>query len=89
MVRHGCAPSVGVNQPLVRPALSGDHETQALEKPNHLASGYDPQPPHDATSNWNAFTTRGEPVFTSFDIDSEQLFREYTARPAGVYTSRC
>jgi len=35
------------------------------------------------------FTTRGEPVFTSFDIDSEQLFREYTARPAGVYTSRC
>lgn len=35
------------------------------------------------------FTTRGEPVFTSFDIDSEALFKEYTARPKGVYTSRC
>lgn len=35
------------------------------------------------------FTTRGEPVFTSFDIDSEELFKEYTARPKGVYTSRC
>jgi len=34
-------------------------------------------------------TTRGEPVFTSFDIDSEELFKEYTARPKGVYTSRC
>lgn len=35
------------------------------------------------------FTTRGEPVFTSFDIDSEELFKEYTARPQGIYTSRC
>ena len=35
------------------------------------------------------FTTRGEPVFTSFDIDSEELFKEYTARPKGLYTSRC
>lgn len=35
------------------------------------------------------FTTRGEPVFTSFDIDSEALFKEYAARPKGVYTSRC
>jgi lipopolysaccharide transport system ATP-binding protein len=35
------------------------------------------------------FTTRGEPVFTSFDTDSDQLFREYTARPKGVYASRC
>ena len=34
-------------------------------------------------------TTRGEPVFTSFDIDSEELFREFTARPKGVYSSRC
>ena len=35
------------------------------------------------------FTTRGEPIFTSFDIDSEKLFKEYTARPKGIYTSRC
>jgi lipopolysaccharide transport system ATP-binding protein len=35
------------------------------------------------------FTTRGEPVFTSFDIDSEELFKEFTSRPKGVYTSRC
>ncbi|MGI6259848.1 MAG: ABC transporter ATP-binding protein [Anaerolineaceae bacterium] len=35
------------------------------------------------------FTTRGEPVFTSFDTDNEALFNEYTARKAGVYTSRC
>ena len=35
------------------------------------------------------FTTRGEPVFTSFDIDSEELFKEYTARPKGIYISRC
>ena len=35
------------------------------------------------------FTTRGEPVFTSFDIDSEELFNEYTARPKGIYSSRC
>ena len=35
------------------------------------------------------FTTRGEPIFTSFDIDSEELFKEFTSRPKGVYTSRC
>ena len=35
------------------------------------------------------FTTRGEPVFTSFDTDSEELFREFPARSKGVYTSRC
>ncbi|MEN6531285.1 MAG: ABC transporter ATP-binding protein [Anaerolineaceae bacterium] len=35
------------------------------------------------------FTTRGEPIFTSFDTDSEELFKEYTARPKGIYTSRC
>ena len=34
-------------------------------------------------------TTRGEPVFTSFDIDSEELFKEFTSRPKGVFTSRC
>jgi len=34
-------------------------------------------------------TTRGEPVFTSFDLDDEALFKEYTGRPKGVYTSRC
>ena len=35
------------------------------------------------------FTTRGEPIFTCFDIDSEELFKEFTSRPKGVYTSRC
>src|SRR5690606_36516107 len=35
------------------------------------------------------FTTRGEPIFTSFDTDSEELFREFTSRPKGVYASRC
>lgn len=35
------------------------------------------------------FTTRGEPIFTSFDIDSEELFKEFTSRPKGVYSSRC
>ena len=35
------------------------------------------------------FTTRGEPIFTSFDIESEELFKEFTSRPKGVYTSRC
>lgn len=34
-------------------------------------------------------TTRGEPIFTSFDTDSEELFREFASRPKGVYTSRC
>ncbi len=35
------------------------------------------------------FTTRGEPVFTSFDTDSSELFAEHTSRAKGVYTSRC
>lgn len=35
------------------------------------------------------YTTRGEPVFTSFDTDNEQLFNTYNNRAAGVYTSRC
>lgn len=35
------------------------------------------------------FTTRGEAVFTSFDTDSDELFREYTYRPQGRYTSKC
>ncbi len=34
-------------------------------------------------------TTRGEPVFTSFDTDDAALFNEYRARPAGTYLSRC
>ena len=34
-------------------------------------------------------TPRGEPVFTSFDTDSEELFREYAGRAKGVYASRC
>ena len=34
-------------------------------------------------------STRGEAIFTSFDTDSETLFKEYTMRPKGVYTSRC
>ncbi len=34
-------------------------------------------------------STRGEAIFTSFDTDSEDLFKEFTMRPKGVYTSRC
>ena len=34
-------------------------------------------------------TPRGEPVFTRFDTDSEELFREYAGRAKGVYASRC
>ncbi len=34
-------------------------------------------------------TTRGEPVFTSFDTDDTDLFNAYPARPKGTYTSRC
>ncbi len=34
-------------------------------------------------------STRGEPVFTSFDTDSSELFTAYPARPKGSYTSRC
>ncbi|MGB4595945.1 MAG: ABC transporter ATP-binding protein [Anaerolineaceae bacterium] len=35
------------------------------------------------------FTTRGEPVFTSFDTDSIELFDQFPARAKGVFTSRC
>ncbi len=34
-------------------------------------------------------TTRGEPVFTSFDTDSSELFNAYPSRAKGTYTSRC
>ncbi|HSB90323.1 MAG TPA: hypothetical protein VLD63_09910, partial [Anaerolineales bacterium] len=34
-------------------------------------------------------TSRGEPVFTSFDTDASQQFEAWTARPAGRYLSRC
>jgi lipopolysaccharide transport system ATP-binding protein len=35
------------------------------------------------------FTTRGEPVFTSFDTDSTELFDQFPARSKGTYSSRC
>jgi lipopolysaccharide transport system ATP-binding protein len=35
------------------------------------------------------FTTRGEPVFTSFDTDSPELFDQHPARAKGIYSSRC
>ena len=35
------------------------------------------------------FTTRGEPVFTSFDTDSPELFDQHPARVKGIYSSRC
>jgi len=34
-------------------------------------------------------TSRGEPVFTSFDTDASQQFEAWSARPAGRYLSRC
>ena len=34
-------------------------------------------------------STRGEPIFTSFDTDSSELFKAYPARAKGTYTSRC
>jgi len=34
-------------------------------------------------------STRGEPIFTSFDTDSSELFQAYPARAKGTYTSRC
>ena len=34
-------------------------------------------------------STRGEAIFTSFDTDSETLFKQYNMRAKGVYTSRC
>ncbi|HEX9796777.1 MAG TPA: ABC transporter ATP-binding protein [Anaerolineales bacterium] len=35
------------------------------------------------------FTSRGEPVLTSFDTDSPQAYEEHASRPAGRYQSRC
>lgn len=35
------------------------------------------------------FTTRGEPVFTSFDTDSSESFSQYPMRQAGTWHSRC
>lgn len=34
-------------------------------------------------------STRGEPIFTSFDTDSSELFQAYPTRANGAYTSRC
>jgi lipopolysaccharide transport system ATP-binding protein len=34
-------------------------------------------------------TSRGEPVFTSFDTDDPDAFERYAARPAARYVSRC
>ncbi len=34
-------------------------------------------------------TSRGEPVFTSFDTDASDRFETWTTRPAGRYVSRC
>ncbi len=34
-------------------------------------------------------STRGEPIFTSFDTDSSELFQAFPARGKGTYTSRC
>jgi lipopolysaccharide transport system ATP-binding protein len=34
-------------------------------------------------------TSRGEPLFTSFDTDAPQAFDLWTTRPAGRYVSRC
>ncbi|MGI6250571.1 MAG: ABC transporter ATP-binding protein [Anaerolineaceae bacterium] len=35
------------------------------------------------------YTTRGEPVFTSFDTDDADLFTQHTSRPKGSFSSRC
>ena len=34
-------------------------------------------------------TTRGEYVFTSFDVDDPGMFESYSSRPAGRYISQC
>lgn len=34
-------------------------------------------------------TTRGEYVFTSFDVDDPDMFETYASRPAGRYSSKC
>lgn len=34
-------------------------------------------------------STRGEFIFTSFDVDDESLFTEYSVREKGTYISRC
>ncbi len=35
------------------------------------------------------FTSRGEPVFTSFDTDNPEAYEAHEVRPAGRYRSRC
>ena len=35
------------------------------------------------------YTTRGEPVFTSFDTDASDSFSQYPSRQAGTWSSRC
>jgi lipopolysaccharide transport system ATP-binding protein len=35
------------------------------------------------------FTSRGEPVFTTFDTDDPAMYARYGVRSAGVYRSRC
>jgi lipopolysaccharide transport system ATP-binding protein len=34
-------------------------------------------------------TSRGDPVFTTFDTDAAERFESWTTRPAGRYVSRC
>lgn len=35
------------------------------------------------------FTSRGEPVLTTFDTDDPEMYTKYGVRPAGAYRSRC
>jgi lipopolysaccharide transport system ATP-binding protein len=35
------------------------------------------------------YTTRGEPVFTTFDTDDPSMFEKHTSRTAGRYLSQC
>lgn len=35
------------------------------------------------------YTSRGEPVFTSFDTDDRRMYEKLTSREKGRYTSRC
>jgi len=35
------------------------------------------------------FTTQGETVFTTFDLDKTEMFEDHRSRPAGHYFSRC
>jgi lipopolysaccharide transport system ATP-binding protein len=34
-------------------------------------------------------TSKGEPVFTSFDTDSNEAYEQYPVRPSGIHRSRC